>query len=100
MSKQDCTRLFIRGPKSHRQTSQQGMEALHCMWVQRGVEGLQGGRDPITAVAAAPHMLLIGRTSGEVLVYTLPDLVPAGNAMLPCLWSPSLPKQPALRICF
>ena len=46
------------------------------------MEGFSGGRDPITAVTAAPHMLLIGRTSGEVLVYTLPELVPAGNATL------------------
>lgn len=46
------------------------------------MEGFSGSRDPITAVAAAPHMLLIGRTSGEVLVYTLPDLVPAGKLAL------------------
>lgn len=72
------------------------------MWVQRGVEGLQGGRDPITAVAAAPHMLLIGRASGEVLVYTLPDLVPAGNATLPSFVHPSdafFAKTAALHIC-
>ena len=52
------------------------------MWLQRGMEGFSGSRDPITAVTAVPHMLLIGRTSGEVLVYTLPDLVPAGNVAL------------------
>ena len=55
---------------------------MHCMWLQRGMEGFSGSRDPITAVTAAPHMLLIGRTSGEVLVYTLPDLMPAGNVPL------------------
>ena len=47
------------------------------------MEGFQGSRDPITAVTAALHMLLIGRASGEILVFTLPDLVPAGNVK-PC----------------
>ena len=50
--------------------------------LQRGVESFQGSKDPITAVTAAPHMLLIGRSSGDVVVYTLPDLVPAGNAAI------------------
>lgn len=50
---------------------------VHAM--QRGVDASPGTKDPITAVTAAPHMLLIGRSSGEVLCYTLPDLVPAGN---------------------
>lgn len=60
--------------------------------LQRGVESFQGSKDPITAVTAAPHMLLIGRSSGDFVVYTLPDLVPVGNAaasninsLLPCL---------------
>ena len=44
--------------------------------LQRGGEGTS---NPITAVAAAPHMLLIGRSSGEVRCYTLPDLVSAGR---------------------
>lgn len=47
--------------------------------LQRGVNGFQGTQDPITAVTAAPHMLLIGRSSGDVLCYTLPDLVSAGS---------------------
>ena len=44
--------------------------------LQRGGEG---SSNPITAIAAAPHMLLIGRSSGEVHCYTLPDLVSAGK---------------------
>ncbi|KAL3151657.1 hypothetical protein ABBQ38_012645 [Trebouxia sp. C0009 RCD-2024] len=50
----------------------------------KGVESFQGSKDPITAVTAAPHMLLIGRSSGDVIVYTLPDLVPVGTHTLRC----------------
>ena len=39
----------------------------------------RGGEGTSTAIAAAPHMLLIGRSSGEVYCYTLPDLVSAGT---------------------
>lgn len=67
--------------------------------LQRGVESFQGNKDPITAVAAAPHMLLIGRSSGDVFVYTLPELVPAGNPTtsnpdslpLPLAWTTAPP---------
>ena len=47
--------------------------------LQRGANGFQGTQDPITAVTAAAHMLLIGRSSGDILCYTLPDLVSAGS---------------------
>ena len=48
--------------------------------LQRGAES---NANPITAVAAAPHMLLIGRSTGEVNCYTLPDLVSAGKRVWP-----------------
>lgn len=60
--------------------------AYHML--QKGVESFQGSKDPITAVTAAPHMLLIGRSSGDVIVYTLPDLVPVGDAAVSNLNSP------------
>ena len=65
------------------------------------MESFQGSKDPITAVTAAPHMLLIGRSSGDVVVYTLPDLVPAGNAAISnCNNLLRLPLAcPALSLC-
>ena len=50
--------------------------------LQRGAEGAEGTHNPITALAAASHMLLVGRSSGEVQCYTLPDLVAAGKHTL------------------
>lgn len=60
------------------------LNACDC-GLQRGGES---DANPITAVAAAPHMLLIGRSTGEVNCYTLPDLVPAGERVWPstCAW--------------
>lgn len=56
--------------------------------LQRGAEGVEGTHNPITALAAASHMLLVGRSSGEVQCYTLPDLVAAGKHTLH-VYSPS-----------
>ena len=52
-----------------------------CM-VQRGIIAAHSTQDSITAVAAASHLLLVGRSSGDVVSYTLPDLAPAGNTIL------------------
>ena len=37
-------------------------------------------QDPITAVAAAPHFLLLGRKSGAVMAYSLPDVALRGTS--------------------
>ncbi|KAL0027242.1 hypothetical protein WJX77_006308 [Trebouxia sp. C0004] len=57
------------------------MDAAAATLSPRGSEGTS---NPITAIAAVPHMLLVGRSSGEVHCYTLPDLVPAGKHTLRC----------------
>ena len=59
------------------------MQGPYDFVLQRGGEG---NSNPITAVAAAPHMLLIGRSTGEVYCYTLPDLVSAGEPVSICAW--------------
>ena len=52
--------------------------------MQKPAQGAGAVRDPITAVAAAPHMLLVGRSSGLVHCYSLPDLNLAGEALTDC----------------
>ena len=52
--------------------------------MQKPAQGSGAVRDPITAVAAAPHMLLVGRSSGLVHCYSLPDLTLAGEAVTDC----------------
>ena len=52
--------------------------------MQKPAQGSGAVRDPITAVAAAPHMLLVGRSSGLVQCYSLPDLTLAGEALTDC----------------
>ena len=47
--------------------------------MQRGFGMSQAGHDHVTAITAAPHLLLVGHSSGQVLTYNLPDLTPAGQ---------------------
>lgn len=45
---------------------------------------LSDSRDPICAITAQQHMLMVARSSGTVLAFSLPSLSPEGQFLLGC----------------